>query len=485
MTVDGVEPMTVRNNMASISGCVILNNMGSLLAWRDNKLRGSRRQQNFLQRIISTTPGNSVPLVYPEAMLFPSIFWKDDGAGDAAILGALPCGLLAHDATLRKHGVASIQSHVQSRITNTSLATSTDVRYLCFAFDEIVNLGCRHEDVRVLLHRGVVGASNGIRVSGIDKSFLDTDSCDSRPTVNKLAAAITEKQATYFFTHTANQKLHFGLSSIKQWIDSDNVMEMLCKGNNMSNWDHREEVREALQQEAAVTLLRNWIEVSIIYMKYIATSPEQPLGDIEHIWWRFEFQDTVGNLPNIHALIWLRDNYLSPKDVEDRIRGSLMHLIRQDEIDGLVAKGILSCAEDAIEVQELSERVLAHVCSSSCQKRVGIEDGQLRCRVTNNGLESPNPLVHSTKEIHVQHFPQTLKILLNLGLFAVDPLTRCAKPVMDCLKATKHYPPSYAAEGNHSACNGQLFCSDTFSTEPQISHWLPSKPVPSQVPGSC
>ena len=25
----------------------------------------------------------------------------------------------------------------------------------------------------------------------------------------------------------------------------------------------------------------------------------------EHIWWRFEFQDSVGNLPHIHALIWL------------------------------------------------------------------------------------------------------------------------------------------------------------------------------------
>ena len=457
MTIEGFEPMTIRDNTASISGCVILNNMGSLLARRDNKLKGTCRQQNFLQRIVSTTPGNSVPLVYPEAMLFPSIFWKDDGAGDAAILGALPCGVLAHDVTLRKHGIASIQSHVRSRITNTSLATSTDVRYLCFAFDKIVNLGCRHEDVRVLLHRGVVGTSNGIRVSGFDKNFFDTDSCDSRPTVNKLAAAVAEKQATYFFTHTANQKLHFGLSHIKEWIDSDDVMELLCKGNNISNRDQREQIREALQQEAAVTLLRNWIEVSIIYMKYIATSPEQPLGDIEHIWWRFEFQDTVGNLPHIHALIWLRGEFVSPKDVEDRIRGSLMHLIRRDEIDDLVAKGILSSTDDAIEVQELAERVLAHVCSSRCQKRVGIEDGQLRCRVTNNGLESPNPLAHVTKEIHVQHFPQAMEILLNLGLFAVDPLTRCSRPVTDSLKATKHYPPSYAADGNLSACNGLLF----------------------------
>jgi len=30
------------------------------------------------------------------------------------------------------------------------------------------------------------------------------------------------------------------------------------------------------------------------------------MGDVEHIWWRLEFQDSVGNLPHIHALIWLR-----------------------------------------------------------------------------------------------------------------------------------------------------------------------------------
>jgi predicted GIY-YIG superfamily endonuclease len=458
MTVEGVEPMIIRDNTASISGCVILNNMGSLLARRDTKLRGTRRQQNFLQRIVSTTPGNSVPLVYPEAMLFPSIFWKDDGAGDAAILGAVPCGFLAHDATLKKHGVASIQSHVRARITNTALATSTNVGYLCFAFDQIVNLGCRHEDVRVLLHRGVVGTSNGIRVSGSDKNFFDTDSCDSRPTVNKLAAAVAEKQATYFFTHTANQKLHFGLSPIKEWIDSDDVMEVLCRERKIkSSWDCQQEVREALQQEAAVTLLRNWIEVSIIYMKYIATSPEQPLGDVEHIWWRFEFQDTVGNLPHIHALIWLRGNTIPLHDIQDRIRGSLMHLIRPEEMDNLVTEGLLSCAEETMEIQELAERVLAHICSSRCQKRVGIEDGQLRCRVTNNGLESPNPLTHTTKEIDVQHFPQAEKILLDLGLYTVDPLTGCTRPSVDCLKATKHFPPSNAAEGNLSACNGVLF----------------------------
>ena len=35
-------------------------------------------------------------------------------------------------------------------------------------------------------------------------------------------------------------------------------------------------------------------------------SREKPtLGDIEHIWWGLQIQDYVGDLPHIHALIWL------------------------------------------------------------------------------------------------------------------------------------------------------------------------------------
>ena len=448
-------PVQIRGEPNAISGSTILNNMGSLLVRQNDKLKGSKNQQFFLQRLVLTTPGRSIPLLYPEGMLFPSIFWKDS-VDDGSVIGAIPSGLLAHDTTLKKHGIASIQSHVQSRITNTSIPTSSSVPYLCHAFDKMINLGCRHEDVRVVLHRGVTGTKDGVRVKGSDKSFFDTDNVDSRPIVNRLAAAVAERQATYFFTHTANMLDHFGLAPIKRWIDSDEAVDMYCKGTE--TFLERQEIKDALQQEAAVTFLRIWMEVAVLYMNYITYSKECPLGSVDKIWWRFEFQDSVGNLPHIHALIWLKkDPPPSQRETEERIRGSIMSLIEPEEINELVAEGLLSCLGEEVHVQELARRVLKHVCSSRCKRRIGMEDNALQCRVTRNAQESPDRLVHSTKEINVDHTPEAQAIMEEIGLFVRDNKTGNLVPVIKNLKATKHFPPSDPSDGVISACNGRLF----------------------------
>ena len=77
----------------TISGHTILNQCGSLLTRQKHQIKGSRKQSFFLQKICSTSTGTSIPLMYPEAMLFPSIFWKaaDD---NTSILGAIPAPLL-------------------------------------------------------------------------------------------------------------------------------------------------------------------------------------------------------------------------------------------------------------------------------------------------------------------------------------------------------------------------------------------------------
>ena len=57
-----------------IGNHVILNQCGSLLSRKDSTIEWYKYQKHFLQRIVSTSSGTSIPLLYPEAMLFPSIF---------------------------------------------------------------------------------------------------------------------------------------------------------------------------------------------------------------------------------------------------------------------------------------------------------------------------------------------------------------------------------------------------------------------------
>jgi len=102
-------PLEIEGDPESLPGCVILNNVGSLLARKRNKGIPSSNGRYFLEKMVATIPGKSVPLVYPEAMLFPSLFWKDDGT-EGSLLGAIPCGALAHPDTLRKFGIADLTS---------------------------------------------------------------------------------------------------------------------------------------------------------------------------------------------------------------------------------------------------------------------------------------------------------------------------------------------------------------------------------------
>ena len=181
---------------------------------------------------MATTPGQSVPLVYPEAMLFPSLFWKDDDH-DGSILGAIPDGALAHASTLGKYGIADLTTQMRSRMTNLALGTCTDPCYLCYAFDTIVNLGCQHEDTRVILHHGIVGTKSGITLQENNTLQFNVDSVDSHPTVNKLTAVVAKKQVMYFFTHTPNASDHFGLSPIHEWIYSEEALA--ANGGDSSN----------------------------------------------------------------------------------------------------------------------------------------------------------------------------------------------------------------------------------------------------------
>ena len=73
------------------------------------------------------------------------ICWQDISSdkklsSDGAIIGAIPSALLANTATLKQLGIASVESHMRTRMKNSALLTSTDDAYLCYAFDTVLNL---------------------------------------------------------------------------------------------------------------------------------------------------------------------------------------------------------------------------------------------------------------------------------------------------------------------------------------------------------
>ena len=232
-----------------------------------------------MQCLVSTTPGQSVALFQPEAMLFPSIFWKEDGIG--SVLGAIPNALMAHAIILHKNGFDSLQSHLRSRLTNMACATSTDPRYIAYAFECMMNLNLNGQDCRVMLSRTPAATGEKPDTSmgrgSRQETMFDTDSIDSRPVVNPLAAALAEEPATYFYIHTCNQKDHFGVAPLKKWLDSDKIMDQFCD-DIPGNEQKQGLIQNAIMSGASIMLNCQWMEIAKIFMDFIANSPKEPLG---------------------------------------------------------------------------------------------------------------------------------------------------------------------------------------------------------------
>ena len=199
-----------------------MNQCGSPLNRNDKEIIGYRSQKYFLQRLASVIDKNTLPLIYPEAMLFPSIFWSmvDD---NGSILGSIPSGLLVSS---NRHGFASMKDHTRCRFCLPGTATSTNPLYISFMYDILVNLTMNREDSRIILNRGLMESTGetGLKVRGRGDTLL-TDSVDSKQTVRNLCSSQRYHKMDYFLTFTCNQKEHFGMSKIKRWIDEGEWMK--------------------------------------------------------------------------------------------------------------------------------------------------------------------------------------------------------------------------------------------------------------------
>jgi hypothetical protein len=249
----------IPDDRVHISGHVILNQCGSVLTRKKHQIKGSKLQEWFLQRIVATLNGKSVSLLYPEGMIFPSIFYKM--AEDGSIIGSIFLPLLT--LGISRYGFALIPQHIRCRLTSAGVATGTNPRYISFSFDTVTNLSANHFDSRIAMNKGLTAGDDefgglGLR-SGKDSPLLG--SIDSKQMVKNLAASQKWLEMDYFLTFTCNQKKHFGTKPIKHWLDS---MDW-CKhfpGYEKLTKREKKEIEVAIRQSSATLFLRVWNKVT-------------------------------------------------------------------------------------------------------------------------------------------------------------------------------------------------------------------------------
>ena len=297
---------------------------------------------------MSKLDGVSIPLLYPEAMLFPTIFWKQNE--DGSFPGAIPSFLFGNSTENAKYGFAGLHQLLQSRITNGSHLTSTSQHYASFVFDCFMNEHM-NEDVsrNIVFRRGwdeELQEGDGIRRQN---SFIKLDAQESRRNVNKIAAALAESPAQYFLTLTCNMAQHFGVAPYFHALE-DFFGE--CSG----------EFFDAAIQSSMGLFCRLWDRAIHYLMGYIEHSHEQPCVPVERIWSRVEFQTTKGNLPHIHCLIWTKEDK-SSQEVQSRIVCNHSNLYFQlVEDDKLKKLGMITDAADGFEKYLQCVRFYHHSC---------------------------------------------------------------------------------------------------------------------------
>ena len=398
-----------------VSGHVLLNQCGTLLTRKKHQIKGSSKHHFFLQKIVATCHGSSVPLMYPEGVLFPSIHWKT-APDKLSIVGCLPAPLLIKPMDGCRF--ASIQSHIRTRLTNPSCATSSDSRYCAHCYDMLTNVSANHEDTRMILNRGLtIGEDKkgglGLRCKG-DSSLLE--SVDNKEMVRNLCISQKYVGWDHFLTHTCNMKTHFGTAPIKDWLDSDEWKDYYPGFYDLEN-DEMKEIEYAFLESSASLLIRVWEEVFLLFIDYLRKSQTSPFKKLIALFARKEYQLKRGNLSHSHMMIalnWLEMTENEKQFMNELIRASIFDIVRYDEIDRYIQDGVFESHHDISNVYENAELFLPHRCNDSCLVRN--PDGTFRCRKIDNVRASDDNTKHMFMPLPNDYSIPCLKILQDIGL---------------------------------------------------------------------
>ena len=409
----------------NIRGSVLLNQFGSCLVRPESQLSGTRNERNLLQRLTLRDVGHTVAVAYPEAMMFPSIFWAPFGEGaEGSFLGSIPIALLCRDATRKDTRMAPIIDHVKTRLTSPLSNAGSHADYCSFLFDTLANSTLCGQDSRVVLRRGFAECMTtaGVRAKKREENFF-TDSIDNREVVHELCAAQRESKFTLFVTLTCNQSRHFGVKHIKQWIDAEE-MGLACydkwytrnfPGCRTLDVYDRQDILKSLREHGRILLLRNWMQVRKILRKYICESDEKPLGKVVLFFGRDEYQEEKGNLFHVHWLVGTEDDYSTEEGrekLQKLIRGFSQQIILQEEIQDFVDRGLLKNAGQASAVRECALVVLKHDCSSvRHQLQTGEDDRNTKCRCLHGERLNKFQTQFYEHVVDPKHTPEAMEVL--------------------------------------------------------------------------
>ena len=397
---------------------------------------------------------------------------------DGSIAGSIPIFLLNGEHA--SYGFASIEDQIRSRLTSASFATSTNPSYISFCYDILTNLTLNYQHSRIVLNRGLALDDNSKRKIGIrcknDSPLFQ--SVDSTQMVKNLCSSQKYHKMDLFLTFTCNQKEHFGIKHIREWIDSQEWQNHFIGFKSL--FEHEKiEIKNALEQSSSGLFLRNWMEVRELFLDYLLQSKSSPLHNVSDLFARDEYQSDSGNLPHIHSMCkidWDKLTNAQKSELDDLVRASIIDIIRYDEIDAMIEKGIFTSFNDIFDIQEKARIILPHFCNKRCMRRISVGDGpeSFVCRKPNNVKLSPDNTKHCFLNLPTNFSNDCKNILQRIGL--MEQLENNEfdyesenKFYHEFFKPKRHIPPTNPTlDPNMSPVIGELFSATKSMQNAQV-----------------
>ena len=459
-TLAGDRPIAVEQNpdMDRVSGHVLYNQAAVCTRRFESRITGTQVQQNFVQKFAATTDGEACPLLSLEQCLHPRIFYAK-AEGDAAILGAMPIWL--YSPTTFVNGFAPLYDINRSRLTASGSLTSTCPHYLRFVHDVFTNKALSTAHSSQVLERGFqVDTSNNIGLSIRNSSQNGlTENVDSYDMVRGLSASQEYVKFMWFITFTCNHSETPGVQFLHHWKKSGN-WKCFFPGFDYKSEIDKAEITRAIDEASGPIFLRNWVEVRTLILQYLRDH-ESFLGENLAIFSRDEYQSESGNLFHEHMVfaILRRLDAETERRLFDLIRSSVFEVIKPDDIEPLINKGLLKSVDHAHEIVDKARRYLSHHCGPRCLIRIGPGDGpeNFRCKKIHPVRDSPNPTEHQFIQMKFPYSPGCIDALEKCGLAEVIAEHEIEfKHAYFC--STRHMPPC----NQNATCNMSPVLTELF-----------------------
>lgn len=403
-----------------VSGCVLLNQAAVCTMRYGNRIPGTQKEKNFIQRMCATSPNESCPILSIDSVLFPRIFWSSATHDRHAVLGAMPIWTLSSSGS---HGFSKVIDVIRTRLTTLGSLTSVQSEYVKEQFCIMANHSLSNGDSRTIMKNGFQCDKKRTGLEARNGNGGLTESVDSSNLVRGLSASQEHFDWCWFITITPNQSCTPGLSFIHEWVRSDDWRGLFRETNYLSDWHDMDEFEQAeftaaMDEASGPIFFRNWQQANALIVDFIRHKMDS-LGNKVAIFNRQEYQTKAGNLPHDHMVLALhKDTTEEEKEaLLDTIRTAAVEVIPSSDIERLMEEGLI---KDIAEYHELIARalkLLKHSCNDRCMRRVnhtGDPEVDFKCRKPHNVFDSPDVTRHCAVRIPVKLSEHASDILVAI-----------------------------------------------------------------------